>query len=96
MLMVYFFFFVCFLFLQNYFSINSTTGSVTVHDSADREVAQEYNIQITVRDLNAYDPYPQTATSKSTELFNCYIYDRLNIPRCCMILNIHNMKSFYL
>ena len=65
-------FFILFTF-QNYFSINSTTGSVTVHDSADREVAQEYNLQITVTDLNAYDPYPQTATSKSTELFNCYI-----------------------
>ena len=55
---------ICCLF-QNYFSINSSDGSVSILHSADREVAQEYNIQITVTDLNAYNPNPQTATSKS-------------------------------
>ena len=54
-----------FCLFQNYFSINSSDGSVSVLALADREVAQEYRIQITVTDLNAFNTPPQTATSMS-------------------------------
>jgi hypothetical protein len=50
--------------LLNYFEINNNNGSVIVHSSLDREVADKITLVLTVEDLNAVNGSMQTATGK--------------------------------
>ena len=52
--------------LQDFFGIDPSNGSISVYSTADREVAELILLEITVLDANAYDPDPQTATSKKS------------------------------